>query len=184
VRDWTERFGEQGELKHMRDEVVEHCAKAASLEEAVDRACLSRRPNGKLHNHQSRVHPLARGHFAVAIKVALEEEMPATFDRLYNMLEHCKPAGIGPVTVYDVATRVAAYMRLDILTLYLHANVKISWEVLMGRNGWLIVPRQELPKPFKALPTDEVEDLLCGYLKVFQQWSMEDGGLPHSRRHV
>jgi hypothetical protein len=55
VDDWIYRFGSKGVSKQMRDEVVDHCAASRNYREAVGRAVDSVRPNGKMHNHQSRI---------------------------------------------------------------------------------------------------------------------------------
>jgi len=170
VRDWTMRFGQGGRSAHMRDEVVEYCAAAPTLEVAVDRACASKRPSGKVHNHQSRVPHAVRSYFALKILSALHNNEPEYFDRLYDILDACKPPGIGPVTTYDVATRIAAYLRLPIESLYLHAGVKIGWELVYGKTNDVLIPRYSLPVELKVLPTDEIEDMLCAYRTVFEEW--------------
>jgi hypothetical protein len=166
VDDWIFRFGEEGVSKHMRDEVVDYCMEAGSWQEAVIRACKSRRPNGKMHNHQSRVPENVRELFNY--RIMKEEEMLMTaqnFDELHDALDTIKPFGIGPVTLYDIATRIAAYMKLEPTSLYLHAGVREGWKCLYGKRSpdGERIPKAQLPKPLQRIPCDQVEDMLCAY---------------------
>ena len=175
VDDWILRFGKNGKNKAMRDEVVEHCAAAASLQEATMRACMSLRPNGKMHNHQSRVKYRDRMIFrsAIASLFQITRGRLKNFDELFDCLDSIKPAGIGEVTVYDVATRIAAYLKLDITSLYLHAGVRIGWNKLHGTKSKAITLRVasvDLPTPLQRIPCDEAEDMLCAYRDYLQPW--------------
>lgn len=174
VDDWIYRFGNDGLSKHMRDDVVDYCAAADSLDTAIDRACASLRRNGKLHNHQSRVRADVRKYFAHKIKTEIETVTFNNFDELHDWLEEIKPRGIGEVTTYDVATRVGAYMQLEPTSLYLHAHVRVGWNKLHGTrrvpedNGR--VPKEMLPQPLHRIPADQVEDMLCCYCEVIKPW--------------
>lgn len=176
VRDWKWRFIE-GESARFRDEVVEYCREAEDLVEAVERAVLSRRPNGKMHNHQSKVKQDDRLRFGYRIIRKLENDGPPDgFDELYDWLGECKVKGIGPVTHYDVATRVGAYLGLQPLRLYLHAGVLEGWKALdlpVEKRWGGRVPVGEWPKPLQALPADEVEDLLCCYRALLPDVELE-----------
>lgn len=170
IDDWTYRFGPNGISKEMRDEVVEFCAKAMNYEQAVHRACESKRPNGHVHNHQSRVPIKVRRKFErIIMKSKLK---PSSFDKLYDALDAIKPEGIGPVTLYDVATRIAAFMQLEVRSLYLHAGVRIGWCLLHGSRSpaQLRIERSDLPGPLLRLPTDEIEDMLCAYREFLKPW--------------
>jgi hypothetical protein len=174
VDDWVERFGADGASKHMRDEVVEYCMTADSIEAVVDRACASLRPSGKVHNHQSRVKAKDRQHFAFLIKIKWDMVTINNFDELHDWLEEVAPPGIGPVTVYDVATRIAAYLKMEPTSLYLHAGVRIGWHRLHGSRHYPEVkgrvPRHMLPAALQRIPTDEVEDMICAYKEYLGPW--------------
>lgn len=169
VDDWEFRFGSNGISKHMRDEVVEHCELSTDFVQAVNRACDSFRPNGKLHNHQSRVPLSTRRMFRDRIlnddRVAEIISEMKNFDEIYDALESLAPVGIGPVTIYDVATRIAAYLKIEPDSLYLHAGVRIGWHRLYGRRSPNVkrIPKQLLPTPLQRIPCDQVEDMLCAY---------------------
>jgi hypothetical protein len=164
VSDWNYRFGKGGAEHHRRDHVTDYCAAAISFREAVDRACASRAADGKMHNHQSRVKHTSRLAFAFRIKRAEARLRGRDFDGFYDVIEEVAPAGIGPVTTYDVATRIAAFLKLEVHSLYLHAGVRAGWNLLHGgKDKRDRIARWDLPKALWKLPTDEIEDLLCTY---------------------
>lgn len=168
VEDWQWRFIEGDAARH-RDEVVGFCKDAPSWNVAVGRAVTSRRPNGKMHNHQTRVPGRIRLEFGSRIlrrfPMALSNEF-WDFDSWYDALLEVAPEGIGPVTLYDVAVRTAEYMDIQPSSLYLHAGVRDGWKALglrvpgfrVGKEGWPIV--------LQPLPADQVEDLLCAYRAI------------------
>lgn len=178
--DWRFRFQAGRHENHRRDHVVTYCAKARTFKEAVDRACASRAENGKCHNHQSRVREVDRRHFARLIlrrkEIIGAAARAGNFDAMHAILEDCAPVGIGPVTIYDVATRIAAYLDIEVESLHLHAGVKVGWELLIGcKTDLKLIPRGDLPAEFRKLPTDEVEDLLCTYRDFLKPWLKPNG---------
>lgn len=187
VEDWQWRFGENGPGAHHRDEVVQFAKDAPSFRVAVRRAVDSIRPNGKMHNHQSRIPKVVKRDFTYAIlakshyiretlSFTHEVEQYTRFDVLYDLIKEIAPPGIGPVTVYDVATRIAAWMGFEEQQLYMHAGVRLGWRTLYPKEPylWLYrlshmerVPRNMLPKSLQLIPTSEVEDFLCSYRILF-----------------
>lgn len=169
------RSSEWSLLKHNRDDIVDFCADSVSLSEAIRRACRCKRPNGKHHNHQSKVKPEAlRELERRMIKFAHSSWRDSTFDELYKFVDEIKPAGIGPVTTYDVAVRVGAYLKLHPRSVYLHAGALAGYHALqqalqqpLTRDR--IIQPFDLPYPLQSLTPDEVEDFLCVYRTVFQE---------------
>lgn len=171
VRDWTWRNEEQ---TLTRDPVMAWCAEARSFRTAVWRACRSRGANGKMHNHQSKVREANRQRLAIRIMTRIPKEHRGftDFDDLHDTIEELAPEGIGPVTVYDVAVRISAFLRIEPESLYLHAGVREGWDALTGgssggRHKLKRVPRWGWPEELRALPADEVEDFLCTYRGIF-----------------
>lgn len=188
VRDFRWRFP-----RDRRDMVWEYCREAPTLHKAIKRACDSRNAEGKVHNHQSRVWQPNRdaladllGANALAIRRVLrgvEQRGGDRFDALHDEVDRLKPAGIGPVTVYDVATRIGAYLDVHPTSLYLHAGVRQGlyallwatddqWSLGNQRNFSTVkrVERDTLLRwwpSLEPLPTDEIEDFLCTYRDVF-----------------
>lgn len=168
------RASEWSILYRNRDDIVDFCAESKTLTQAIQRACRCKRPNGKHHNHQSKVKPqalrllerrlLTWGYrFVVGAK---------TFADLYATVDDVKPAGIGPVTTYDVTTRVGAYLRLVPQEVYLHAGALDGYKALLTAlrqpmTRERIIPRAHLPEALRPLQADHVEDFLCVYRTVF-----------------
>lgn len=162
---WDRVFGPNGPEANRRDEVVAFCTLAPDLNTAIQWACNSLRPNGNMHNHQSRVRKQDRDLFARRIQNELSYINIIHFDELHDLLEEIAPHGIGPVTIYDVATRIAAYMKLPVKSLYLHAGVRIGLHRLYGRR---MFPDNRieitlLPKALLRLDPDTIEDFLCTF---------------------
>lgn len=173
VADWKKTFGKGGQLSDKRDTIEAMCKKAKSFKHAVEIACHSRRPNGKMHHHQSKVKEVDRKAFAKAI-IASGANKLKTFDELHDLLEQIglETPGIGPVTIYDVAVRIAAYQGLNVLSLYFHAGVRIGWAKLHGHRSPNVprIARKDLPKALLILDTNSIEDFLCGYKASFKPW--------------
>jgi hypothetical protein len=171
VDDWNDRFGKDGPERHRRDMVVDYCIASNSLDEAIKRACASRAANGKCHNHQSRVKEADRQWFAdrIADFLVCVGKKPRNFDELHDLLEVIAPDGVGPVTIYDVATRIGAYLKLEPTSLYLHAGVRVGWERLHGRCAPATkrIPIKSLPKELHQLDADSLEDFFCTYREYF-----------------
>lgn len=183
VRDWQWRFPVD-----RRDMVVEFCREAPALNVAVMRAVRSRNAEGKMHNHQSRVKEADRDLFGRRILLNLvgiladvrTSDPDDKFDKLHDWCEHLAPKGIGPVTIYDVATRIGAHPSMDAepSSLYLHAGCRLGWNALtQDRARWAKVERvkrAQLPVELQQIPADQVEDLCCTYRLVFDE--LEDRG--------
>jgi hypothetical protein len=180
VDDWLYRFSEGGTHNDQRDKVVDWTAKQLTLKAAVYVACYSKREDGKMHNHQVKVKAEARREFADRIWSGVNLASCEDFDDLHDELERAAPKGIGPVTIYDVAVRIGAWLEnrygidMSPSSLYLHAGVRDSWTTLFGKEKRDRIPREELPAPLQRIPTDEVEDMICCYKSVFSGWRRED----------
>lgn len=190
IRDWKWRFGQGGYKEHMRDEVVEFTRSAPNFRTAADRACRSRRPDGKMHNHQSRVPLLILLAFRDRIihhRANIENgvgdrsrhnALDNNFDWMHDYLKHhLAPPGIGPVTNYDVAVRLGAYLKAEPVNLYLHAGVREGWFALCQAIQWETpkdagrITRINWPRSLRSMPADEVEDFLCTYRDIFPNLS-------------
>lgn len=168
------------------DQVIKFCGDAPNFPTAVRRAVEARDAGGKHHNHQSKVDITARRKFgAKIIKAADRGSLDLIdFDNMYDRLDHIKPFGIGPVTVYDVAVRIAAFLGIEPHSVYLHAGVRQGFKRLveaMARQGkakradFIITRRDKVPLswfpfPLNGMKADDVEDILCTYREVFETW--------------
>lgn len=173
------------------DQVIDYCKSAPTLRVAIDRAVRARDAQGKHHNHQSKVNLDARLDLGKELKrlrpnirrIVASHERKRRFDELYDFIDEIKPYGIGPVTVYDVAVRIGAYLNIEPMSVYLHAGVRQglrAFSAALDRTdapfemaGWLQadkVPVSAFPPPFNRMRADDVEDMLCTYREVFDTW--------------
>lgn len=171
------------------DQVIAFCANAPDFPTAVKRAVEARDALGKHHNHQSKVDIQSRRLFGRRIiRRAQRGALDLTeFDEMHDTLDDIKPFGIGPVTVYDVAVRIGAYLGIEPRSVYLHAGVRQGYksmvdallrvegvapdtEQMYDARRWPSVPLAYFPTPLRDMRADDVEDILCTYRGVFEGW--------------
>lgn len=167
VTDFKQRFPNTE-----RDTVMEVAARAPTLAKAINAACASIGTNGKQHNHQSRVSAEARKELASVLKAKQRQLRSFTdFDQLHDFIAELGVAGIGPVTMYDVATRVGAWLELSPESVYLHAGVQggaLALGLVVKGDKVDRIARAALPVEFMQLTADEAEDFLCTYRTTFK----------------
>jgi hypothetical protein len=163
VRDFRKRLGPEGPLE---DGYLAWMRQSPDLDTAIDRAVRSRKPTGKMHNHQSRV-PLT-------YLLTFGRRLKASWvhcESFHDLLLYCQrvaQVGIGPVTQYDVAQRIGAFLGLEPEYVYLHAGVKQGAEALgISTKGKGHLTKSELPLALRPLTADECEDFLCVYRALF-----------------
>jgi hypothetical protein len=157
---------ETGQFK--RDPSVEVVVEAESLARAIWAACRSRGKNGKMWHHQSKVKEADRQELANRLTERITEikDAPTFFD-LYNIVEEegNRIHGIGPLTTYDVAMRLATRLRLPITRVWVHTGVALGLRALGRRvSGLRYVDPEDMPAFLRAQPDQNlVEDFLCCY---------------------
>jgi hypothetical protein len=154
-----------------RDDIPDACAQDITAERALSRAVRSIRPNGKMHNHQSKVSktlPLLEERLIGSLPVLAKSD---TFGYLYSSIELRSPKGIGPMTTYDVAVRFGAYLGLKPDSIYLHAGTLAGLKALglNTRGCFKTFPMEILPAILRNKDPDEVEDFLCTYRLAFER---------------
>jgi len=179
------------------DQVIAFCKSAPNLRIAIRRAVRSRDAQGKHHNHQSKVDITARMDLGealihsrseirhiVAYGAGAKDWEDDMFDLLHDHVVNCSGYGIGPVTVYDVAVRVGAFLNIEPTKVYVHAGVRkglialenayarldIGPVLLTGAHKLPRVPMYLFPEPLVEMRADDVEDILCTYREVFDTW--------------
>jgi len=153
-----------------RDNIPEYCAEAKTVEEAISRAVRSKRPNGKMHNHQSKVSKALPAFEERLLVSARSLIMQTTFGSLYSYIEMIATPGIGPMTIYDVAVRLGAYTKVRPSAIYLHAGTLAGLKALgLSTKGcFMSYPMELLPAVLRNKDPDEVEDFLCTYRLAFE----------------
>lgn len=146
---------------------MDYYASLPSTKEAVRRAARAERPDGKRHDHQTRITRRALRECERKLE-RLNFSRLASFDDLFEMLrEVMEPIhGIGPLMIYDTGTRIGAKLGLEPKFVYLHAGTREGARNLglRGQNGRLA--KSDLPIEFRRIRPREIEDCLCIYADV------------------
>lgn len=183
VRDFQWRYVDTKKT----DQVIAFCGDASDFPSAVIRAVEARDANGKHHNHQSKVDITARRKFGRKIVRRAEAGRldMSDFDRFHDALDDIKPYGIGPVTVYDTAIRIAGFLGISPHSVYMHAGVRQGFKSMAEalvrieapKAAWYMrhlrddkVKVNNFPHPLDGMAADDVEDILCTYREVFESW--------------
>lgn len=184
VRDFLWRRAPGGGMDVKADDIPAMCAEAETFDEAVWIACASKRRNGRMHTHQTKVKVDARREFGWAIIGCAEFLSCQTdFDAFHDILWEIRPAGIGPLTCYDVATRVGAYLRLEPQQIYLHTGARLGWNAMWGERREAgvqdgRVSRNFWPPALLRLSADMAEDFLCTYRDALAKIRRNKYGVP------
>jgi len=143
---------------------LDYYANLPSLDEAVARASRAERPDGKRHDHQTRIGREALGKGARRLK-GISWSAYKTFSKLHSFLEHRIGAipGIGELMVYDTALRIGAKLGLEPEVVYLHRGTRRGARALGLDASRPFITLDELPHELRSLRPHEIEDCLCIY---------------------
>lgn len=149
---------------------IAHVQSQKHFKDAIRCAALAIDTHHKIHPHQRRVG--RRTLEALANQVAtIEQELKAArnFDELYRLLEELNVPGIGALTVYDTALRIA-HVKTACLPdkIYLHTGTRAGARQVvphLARQAYIY--KTDLPAALKHsdLNCAELEDLLCHMMK-------------------
>lgn len=144
---------------------MEFCIQQKNLQNAIKIAAKSIDQNGKIHNHQRRIGAFVLNLFATELlQYENDIEKVNNFDSLYNIIKTINFTNIGNLTVYDVATRIGAYMNIFPDKIYLHAGAKVGAKNLLGNiKGKQFLKMSDLPNGFLKydITAYEFEDIFC-----------------------
>jgi hypothetical protein len=136
-----------------------------SLERAIHYGALSINRKGKRHSHQRRL-PAAvlgaakRALIAVASRLRRCDSFAGLHDVVHASIGPIR--GIGALTIYDITTRLGAYLDLEPKAVYLHAGT-LKGARALGLDGAKTLSPEALPPAFRVLKPREMEDCLCIY---------------------
>lgn len=148
------------------DQSLEFFRQCPSIQRAIEYAARCKLPSGKRHPHQYRLsgEVLAEGERNLQA-CAAELGRCRSFDELHQVVERelLVIYGIGPVTVYDAATHIGAYLGLEADRVYLHAGTAEGARAIGLEHRRDGLDPSDLPQPFQRLRAREIEDCLCIY---------------------
>jgi hypothetical protein len=162
---------------------LEEFRKLPSLNLAIRHAALCHwLPELKRHPHQYRI-PLSllkaveRKLHRMASVLAHTPSFNALYNAIHEQIAHMR--GIGPLTVYDIAHRIGAFLGKTPTLVYLHRGTRVGARRL-GFTGNTLDPAS-LPTAFARLTPAEIEDCLCIYYDHFRPRQTR---APHNRRRL
>jgi hypothetical protein len=147
---------------HARAEMDEF-RKLSSLRYAIHHAALCHSlPDEKRHPHQYRIpgallQSVERQLQHGSRKLLLCKSFETLHDEIKGRIGWIK--GIGPLTIYDIAHRIGAYIGRSPKLVYLHRGTAMGARRL-GFTGKTLDPKL-LPSAFSQLEPAEIEDFLC-----------------------
>ena len=145
-------------------------AGSASLREAIDRAAYALTPGGGRHPHQARRTRQSLDQACGELQAIRSDIAGATrFGTLHDLAVGATDPvhGIGPLTQYDIAWRIGAFLSLEPDVVYLHSGTR-DGAVALGYPRWRSFLRVcELPEPVQSLTASEIEDYLCIFKDEF-----------------
>ena len=160
---------------------LQHFASQPTFVDALRLAALAEGPGCTRMAHQRRIPRAVLRHSATRLLARAKTLLRAkTFEELYDLVANVilPIRGIGELTVYDTAVRIAAFRGLKPKRVYLHAGTRVGARALgvSGDREW-IAPH-ELPMAFRRLRPSEIEDCLCIYKAELRAFV---AGTPHRR---
>jgi len=143
-----------------------------SLERAVGLAALAEGPSGKRVSHQRRI-PMSVLHESRRQLLARIDDLhnASTFEDLHNVAKQTNGTitGIGKLTVYDTALRIAGHRGLEPSHVFLHAGTREGARAFAIDGFRESISVDELPSALRRLKPREVEDCLCVYKNDFRR---------------
>lgn len=147
------------------DTWILHCSARKELNEAIFCAALAQNHLRKRHPHQFRRSRQTLEKFAYSICHSITEMQKVDcFEDIYQLVEARKVHDIGPLTIYDTAQRIGAFLGIHSDKIYLHSGTKLGAEKILGRRlRQSTLDWTELPKAFQdpRLTCADLEDILC-----------------------
>jgi hypothetical protein len=124
-----------------------------TLAAAVTKAAMAELPGGGRFSHQWNA--LLKADFSSV----------QSFDELHTLVRRTigQISGIGPLTIYDTAHRIGAFLKIRPDFVYLHAGVRSGAKALGIGYHAAKLPMGALPKAFHRLLPEQAEDCLCIY---------------------
>lgn len=122
------------------------------------------RPDGKRHDHQTRIRRGALKQVVRRFK-GTAWNVHKTFSELHSFLGRRIGSipGIGELMVYDTALRIGAKLGLHPKGVYLHRGTRSGVRALGLDTDRPFINVYELPRELRTLRPHEIEDCLCIY---------------------
>ena len=143
---------------------MDYYANLPSLRETIARAARAERPDGKRHDHQTRIRRRALQRVERILEAA-SLRLCTDFEYLHGFLSRTIGTipGIGELMVYDTALRIGAQLGFEPTAVYLHRGTRIGAAGLGLDTARPFIELHELPAELRSLRPQEIEDCVCIY---------------------
>ena len=151
-------------------EQLDFYASRPSLAKAVELAALAKDDRGKRCSHQRRIPASALSESYARLR-RLRLNRYRSFEQLIEAISRAVSdiPRIGPLTIYDTALRIGAYLELEPKEVHLHTGTRDGARALgLGRDS-SVLRVSDLPPAFRTLSPGEIEDCLCIYKDELRQ---------------
>ncbi|HTQ38724.1 MAG TPA: hypothetical protein VMJ32_06835 [Pirellulales bacterium] len=161
VRAYTARKIANVELRSFENE--------KSFADALNRAGMAMRPDGKRYDHQRRIPHAVLCAATSSLRLAALERA-TDFDSLFAIVSNAIGSihGIGELTIYDTALRIGAKLGLLPTRVYLHSGTRKGARALNLNWHAPYLEVGEFPAELQKLAAHEIEDCLCIFKDRFR----------------
>ena len=160
---------------HAIDE-LDYFRRMPSLSSAIQSAGSATDWRGRRFDHQRRLSASALRAGTDALRRRMKQiEATKSFHELLELLQPiCSNiTGLGELYAYDTSLRMGAFLGFEPQHVYLHAGTRKGVRALGIDTARSFVTVSELPKPLRAMPAHELEDLLCIYKETLREISRQ-----------
>jgi signal recognition particle subunit SEC65 len=175
VKDYLSNYKD-----HLGSE-LDYFADSSDIEEAIYRAASLGDEDDRCFDHQRRIKKKAKDHIQKVLPNIMKElssrHKKSTFQDLYELVRKTiAHPGIGELTVYDIAKRIGAKIKVMPDIVYLHCGAldgahslnRIMKGVLSEDIKKRRLPMKSLPEELKVLEPYQVENFLCNFKKKLE----------------
>jgi len=156
------RPGSRDELRGFRDEL--------SLSDAIKRAGMAQRRDGKRYSHQRRLQVVVLRAATAGLQRA-RLNAATDFDDLHRRVEKTigSLVGVGELMVYDTSLRIGANLGFVPSRVYFHRGTRRGARALGLDWRAKSIAVRDCPRQLRVLQAHEIEDCLCIFKSRFKR---------------
>ena len=158
----VKKYIDQYQKAHHRE--LAYFMNMPSLKVAISKASLVKDNPDLFFSHQRRISHDALARFESSLQSYFHRNIKISdFQQLYRSVLDCKVKGVGPLTIYDTALRIGAFLRIAPSEVYLQCGSKRGAKKLKIFTSSPSVPASRFHPALRDLKPSEIENLLCIY---------------------
>ena len=155
---------------------LDYFKKQESFLDAIENACLCIDARGKRFSHQKRIKLIVLKEIREKLIINSDKLLKCTsFKEIMDIVASCAVHGFGPLCIYDVSLRIAAWLSLEPEYIYLHSGTLKGAIALLGHTvkGKAYLSINDIPSPLNQLKPTEIEGVLCVFKDNFERIDRE-----------